>query len=261
MNALIKQHRHIGRCIYCGSAEGLSTEHVVPYGLGGTWTLGDASCVECSKITGRFEQGVLRQMMGVVRVATGMPTRRPAERPARFDLLVEREGARVMESVTVSDHLVLLPFPIFPPPRGKPRPQGVPDLQLRGRVTLRFGSDDHHLASRYENSSVEVTIRYTPSDFARMLAKIAYGYSVLQFGLSAIDEPTIVPVILGRNADIGRWVGTDDKEDPSLSANDLHQIRTELVGENITAAVRLFASSPSPTYQVIVGRASGSIEA
>jgi hypothetical protein len=257
---VIRTYRQIGRCIYCGGNEDLSTEHVIPYGLGGTWTLGDASCVECRTSTGRFEQGVLRQMMGVVRAATDMPTRRPAERPARFDLLVERAGTRVVESVTVRDHLVLLPLPIFPPPRGKPRPEGVGDIQVRGSVTLRFGSDDHRLALRYADSSIKVTIRYKPSDFARMLAKIAYCYSVLQFGLNGIAEPTVVPVILGRDADIGRWVGTDENEAPPLGANDLHRIQTDLLGENITAAVRLFASSPSPTYEVIVGRASGETE-
>jgi hypothetical protein len=33
-----------GFCIYCGSTEQLSREHVVPYALGGTLTITEGSC-------------------------------------------------------------------------------------------------------------------------------------------------------------------------------------------------------------------------
>ncbi|MBA3939965.1 MAG: hypothetical protein C0520_02015 [Sphingopyxis sp.] len=45
----------IGHCIYCGCEDILSTEHVIPYAAGGTWTLPKSSCRSCSVTTGRFE--------------------------------------------------------------------------------------------------------------------------------------------------------------------------------------------------------------
>jgi len=44
--------REIGACIYCGERDApLSTEHAVPYGLNGPWTIQRASCALCAKIT------------------------------------------------------------------------------------------------------------------------------------------------------------------------------------------------------------------
>jgi len=36
--------RRIGKCIYCGSTEALSDEHIIPLGLNGAWILEQASC-------------------------------------------------------------------------------------------------------------------------------------------------------------------------------------------------------------------------
>jgi 5-methylcytosine-specific restriction endonuclease McrA len=43
-----------GTCIYCGSdggTDGLRNEHAVPYSLGGTAKLLNASCSECERVT------------------------------------------------------------------------------------------------------------------------------------------------------------------------------------------------------------------
>lgn len=53
------QGRETGECIYCGKRDApLGTEHAVPYGLNGPWTLLRASCDACAKITSRFEHDV-----------------------------------------------------------------------------------------------------------------------------------------------------------------------------------------------------------
>ena len=60
----------VGKCIYCGSTDKLTDEHVLPLGLSGTAVLPDASCTERAKITGKVEQDVLRgpmQQVGVFR--------------------------------------------------------------------------------------------------------------------------------------------------------------------------------------------------
>src|SRR5262245_13876737 len=42
--------RRIGKCIYCGSVDDLTTEHIIPKGLAGGWTLNEASCRRCAAI-------------------------------------------------------------------------------------------------------------------------------------------------------------------------------------------------------------------
>jgi HNH endonuclease len=46
----------VGRCIYCGSTDLLSEEHIIPYSLSGHYVLPEASCDKCAKTINRFEQ-------------------------------------------------------------------------------------------------------------------------------------------------------------------------------------------------------------
>jgi hypothetical protein len=86
----------VGRCIYCGSTKGpLGKEHIVPYGLGGTFILPRASCQRCSSITGQYEGWCLRVMFGVLRYQANIPTRRPNTRPTHVELTRKRKGGRV----------------------------------------------------------------------------------------------------------------------------------------------------------------------
>jgi len=59
----------IGECVYCGAKENLANEHIVPLALGGNLVLQNASCRSCAKITGKFEQRVLRGFMMDARTA------------------------------------------------------------------------------------------------------------------------------------------------------------------------------------------------
>jgi len=84
--------RYIGKCIYCGSEENLTDEHVVPYGLNGPWKLLKASCANCSKITSVFERFVLRSQFMLPRAALKLPKYHPKKRPKEFSFEVERNG-------------------------------------------------------------------------------------------------------------------------------------------------------------------------
>ncbi|HEY6252464.1 MAG TPA: hypothetical protein VI685_21115, partial [Candidatus Angelobacter sp.] len=83
----------VGRCIYCGTAEGkLSEEHITPYGLSGRLTLLDASCECCAQKTSGLENTVLRKMFFAARAALGTLTRRPKDRLKPQPMLIEKEG-------------------------------------------------------------------------------------------------------------------------------------------------------------------------
>src|SRR5664280_2922450 len=82
-NYVSLQGREVGECIYCGERDApLSTEHAVPYGLNGPWTLLRASCAVCAKITSRFEHDAMRSLCPDVRNALAMQSRRRDKRAA-----------------------------------------------------------------------------------------------------------------------------------------------------------------------------------
>jgi hypothetical protein len=74
--------------------------------------------------------------------------------------------------------------------------------------------------------------------------------------LDAIDgESLVVPAILGKTDDIGRWVGTLDCPSSNASSG-LHElaIHRDASRRMLIAEVRLFADSQTPSYGIILGR-------
>src|SRR5438045_2287022 len=106
--------RTLDKCIYCGSTEKLTDEHIIPFGLGGPWVLADASCPECCKITSRFELNVLRNFWDPARAALGMPTRRK-HRNRKFRIILERNNVTETE-IDPAQFGVPLMFPHFEAP-------------------------------------------------------------------------------------------------------------------------------------------------
>jgi hypothetical protein len=95
----------VGRCIYCGSTDSLSDEHIIPFALGGDLILPEASCSCCRKITGQFEQTCCRLIMGPTRIRMKIQTRRPKERPDRLNFHVMRnDGTFDLVSEPIKDH-------------------------------------------------------------------------------------------------------------------------------------------------------------
>ena len=53
----------VGRCIYCGSTDTLTDEHIIPLALNGTGLLPKSSCVACAKITNSAGQTARRHLV------------------------------------------------------------------------------------------------------------------------------------------------------------------------------------------------------
>ena len=113
------QHTYpsIGECIYCGSKENLSLEHIVPEGLGGRLLLPDASCGKCRDLTSRFERSVQRGGMWATRRVLNIKGKKRKEPPRdKFPINVEHDdGTLQTVNLPVSDHIGTLVTPIFPP--------------------------------------------------------------------------------------------------------------------------------------------------
>src|SRR5947209_7136061 len=66
-------YQPVGRCIYCGSTESLGREHIIPLALNGTAVLPKSTCDGCTRITGEFEQDVLRALPPAFPAAEASP--------------------------------------------------------------------------------------------------------------------------------------------------------------------------------------------
>jgi len=245
----------IGECIYCGSKTNLTKEHIVPYGLGcpPEWILYEGSCQACARITSAFEGDVLKQYLREPRAALGLPTYRKKNRLKRLDLQLLRDG----QSSTVSLPAEQCPALIIMPHFKVPAHVGNYDYQsgvLMVGSSLHGPSDMKERLARFNANGFSVSRSLAAVSFARMLAKIAYGMAMLQFGPLAFKEVFVLPCILGQKEDAGRWVGCS--EEPAIMPQAeklLHRI--EIMSDNsvVSAHIRLFANYRTPVYLVFVG--------
>lgn len=259
------QPRVIGKCIYCGSEEGLTKEHIVPFGLDGMRVLLRASCRSCAAVTGAFERDVLRESLGPARSVMGISSRKKKDRPTHYPMRMERDGRKFIRNVPVEEYIPLLPVLHVGLPgyitegRRHQVSDGSRDVTMVGKAMLR--SEDHAERLMRKYGATKLTLKYTfyPVDFARMLAKIAYCLAVEQFGLVGIAEPYVVPAILGKSEDIWHFVGGDRnypyRRNTPQKIDALLWVDMDVIGGDVMARLRLFPHASMPVYVVVVGRA------
>lgn len=257
----------VGICIYCHDAhrrpgEKLSEEHVIPFGLGGRFIIPEASCSRCAGITGAFEERVLRGFMRDARVVAGLPTRRPKERPQTIPLQAKQgEGFQLFE-LPLSEALGFLHLPTLSPSSfltGQPPVTGV---NLVGIETIHFGKPLEDVAAALNTRTIQTTVNFDITAFARLLAKIGYGFAVAQLGPYSLSEVPVLPMILGTVDDGSTWVGSADYELPVEEKKPTHAVgfvelnrrignETEAV---LISRVKLFANTGATGYDVVVRR-------
>ena len=205
----------VGSCIYCGKnrlpnhgrrkPSRFHDEHIVPLALGGKMVLPEASCVKCeSLINKQIENYVLRKEWGVFRDELGSPTRDKKAQAAR----------------RAKNQHGIVGFYWF-------KPAGI----LTGNHTLHgsvewFGLENRpaahgraNLVRRKEDSWVPVGAEWIPRPdrFARLIAKIGYAFAVAELGLGSFT-PFVQGLILGRDKDHERYVGSLERDNPISTA-------------------------------------------
>lgn len=253
----------IGRCIYCSTTSPpLTDEHVVPYGLNGNIKLLEASCLECAKITSRFERILLRDSLSVPRAALGSRTRNKKERNTRQPMGIVKDGVEQTISVHWRDHWKVIFLPVFPPPAfidGRPYTEGI--FSDRADV-ISISEDPREIAKRHDADDVVHTMRNplrVATSYAQLVAKIGYGLAVERFGMGGIAEAFVIPGILGQRNDLGRWVGCDGQRTIPAKKYHLWATRFNVTRGIITVRVKLFASTNGTEYIVVVGRITESV--
>jgi hypothetical protein len=262
-----KRYRPVGQCIYCGATQTalapLTDEHVIPYALNGNWVLPRASCRKCAVITGAVEHEVLRGELWHLRAALNFQTRRPAERPATVQL---RADDRDVE-VPISDCPIAMPFIRFPTAGlldNRPSKKGIDAI---GQVLISWGSDPGQFARQRGFHELSFQKTLSPASFARMIGKIGYAHFVARFGLDALQDELVTDVILGRSQYIGDVVGCTQSKFPTPK-NPIDHILQPVIYKGglsgndrlVAIRVKLFAGSPTPVYEVIIGKPADHVE-
>lgn len=248
--------REIGECIYCGVRDRqLQREHAVPFGLNGPWTLLRASCEKCAQITHKFERDTLRSLWPSVRNALAMQTRRPKERSATSPLVLMRGGVRETIQIPREHYPVYLPTPLFPAPgviSGRPLRRGV----FTNLDALHLAGPSFEEASaKYPGAEfVGMHTNFSPENFSRMIAKIAFCAAVFTLGVAPFSHSPIKAVILGQDPHIGHWVGCWERGEV-IPPRGLHGVRVLSSGSDVHVILRLFAQFGAPEYHVVLGPA------
>ena len=247
--------------------DGLRTEHVIPFSLGGTAELLNASCSACEKITSYLDGYLAKATYRFLRIHTGVRSRsgHPKLLPAHVN--TARRGKAVLE-LQPKDHPYFLHMPVWDRP-GIMR--GIAPSENFGAATAHvyyyvppnisatLGLRDGELAEIQDTTPMP-NLR----TFARAIAKIAYCNAILQLGPSGFRPLALPDIILGRYPHIPYFVGSDPTRSPPPPEKPsvLHVVHHTVVTignlKYMTARIRLFAHSGTelngmPYYEVVVG--------
>lgn len=255
-----KRYLPYGKCIYCDAADGLSTEHIVPYGLGGTLELPRSSCANCAEITSKLERVVLRGEFRPVRVFRALQSRtKHASAPKTYPLVVAHDGIEKTVELPLSKCPILVPFPEFTPPRLAIGATSKAGIDVAGIVTVSFGVNPTSVLREIGADTIMPQVTTHPAEFARMLAKVAYSMAAATGALSRLKGPSpIRGVILGTNPCVGDYVGTLSYP-LAAHPDQLHRIVVlpDVKSGHLVADVQLFSDSYAPRYGVLLGELSG----
>lgn len=236
----------------------LKREHIIPHGLipighPDSWVLHEASCEKCEKITSAFEGHILGAVWPTAPSGLSLRTRRNEAKS--HPLLVQRDGTFIKVEVPAKEYPAVIMFPEFRPPAildGRQYESGIEIIaQTTGQVA---GPPVEEVARRYGAKQVRFVATFKGHSFVRLIAKVAYGLMVADFGIDDWDEVYVLPSIMGQSEDSGRWVGCDGKRKLSARPLPLHGIDREVVNGEVIARVCLFAKFGAPEYIVVVGR-------
>jgi hypothetical protein len=266
----------VGYCIYCGpktAGERLGGEHIMPFSLGGTAEILEASCRACEDITKKLDGYLANSIYREFRIFHRLQSRRKTTTktktlPATFRMPggPERTMDLPVEDCPTYVHLPLLAQPGII--RGD-EPE-VAFTHYGIRTYAHYPDTFWQAAGLPEDAIIEVKqegeVRLPI--FARALAKIAYCHFFAQYAKHSPEAPSIVELIKAQYPHpsylVGGILGGDIP--PENKANHRIGILPVQVGERVflVCLIRLFAFAGNthagtgmPVYQVVMGEITG----
>jgi hypothetical protein len=250
-----KARRPLNYCAYCGSTESLSTEHIIPYGLGGELILLKGVCDECRKAIADIEDVVLCRYLCALRSHLCLPSRKPQHRPASYKLALQRGDLCWSQKVQAADHPGIVHFAMLDPPGHVTGGSGQNLRLVRADI---FADTEARLAQLGADSVVEQP-QIRAIDLARAISKIGMSYAAAEFGRDAFAEFYVQHLTRNEAPDWNRWVGGYDCGQDILLGS-LHDLRFLRRGLDISVIVHLFVPyCPRFAYEVVVGRLKAAV--
>jgi len=186
---LIESHQ-VGVCIYCGSRDQLTDEHVLPQGLGGVVVLRKGSCEVCRLKIHPFETRFLRNVLGPLRHGRGMRSknRGKAKGPRGAWVTIQRaDGTRFKQFVEAKDlpkFSFKLPRYYFPPYfMVPPKATDKPLMRREIQTAIDRGDAEHQL----KTLGGIIDLECDEDSICRTLAKISHGIATAALGVDGWD--------------------------------------------------------------------------
>jgi hypothetical protein len=183
-----------------------------------------------------------------------MQTRRGKKRPACIPLVLESAGAKKTIQVSPTEFPLYLPTPLFPPPGVLAGTAPSPAISAHLNFVHVAGPSFEEVGRRHGVDFVGARLTFSPQEFARALAKIAFSAAVYALGTAPFKHTPIRRVILGKDPCVGHWVGSWTGE-PMNEAKGLHAMKIRASGSDVHVILRLFAQFSAPEYLVVLGPA------
>ena len=257
-----KVYSSVGHCIYCGNKDDLTTEHIIPFGLGGRLELPDSSCKKCNKLTSNFEHTCLRTMYGPLRLLYDLPSRRKKLRPSKLPLKVKQTPNDDWSYLNVEQERY--PFLILFPQLSMPN-MLTSETECHGAKArtfwIRGASPSYVFKDLLQELKIQLNVHAVMPEaknevdkFCQMLAKIAHSFAVGELG-SEMFRPFLLPHILRKELDdTDNFIGCFEKTE--RASKKLHEISIISIGRRdfVVVRIRLLARLETPTYFVVTGQ-------
>lgn len=256
----MSRYEPLGICIYCGETElpddvpRFGDEHIIPLALGGNLILPEASCKTCEATINRLiETPISSQEWGYFRSKHNFPTRNKRRRKTHVTLK-KYDGGPLQ--VPIRDYPSPVPLYLLSEARIlSGRAASIDPLSWTMKVLTEDRSETE-MRAKYPEWDGGHQVKIRVHEFARLIAKIGYGYAVAELGYGAF-RPIANDIILGRSDDLFELVGGSfDLEAPIDGGDHLLNIDALFVRAGIALVIvriRLFSAMNTPIYHAIVG--------
>lgn len=249
-----------GACIYCGSrSELLTDEHILPLSLGGVHIIEKASCINCNKITTKFEHKIARGLWGDARISFDAPSRRKKKRE-KFIEMSDPENLNKKIRVLASEYPAGFVFYKMGPP-GLLQGLGEDvDISSSWEFTVVSDSDRRKEFLRKYGDKLTLTFRHVPREFGQLLCKIAHGHLLTALNLEDFS-PLCLPYIMGEKTNVSHLVGgVSEYPVPNPDLGYLLRNCAQIVWGRtmfLIVEIRLYSNTHAPGYQVVAGKVEG----
>lgn len=260
----------VGFCIYCGQNDStqLTHEHIAPEGFQGTVELKNASCKECAQKTGYSELRVLKGPLAAAREHFGWyGKRRKNARPETLPLeILRKDWSREKLKVPTQDCPLAFRMPRFPAPRflKAPHPDDSDFLRKHDYRKVDTAADESFFEAilKADPGRDKVLLDMEVFELSKVLAKIAYGFSVYFLGPHTI-RPFVTDIIIAPRdhaPSFLHYVGgafIADSPIEHLTTTDLGKCVINVEKHDarsiVIARIQLLGPFNMPVYEVVVG--------